>query len=95
VSKNSAKLYAVVDTNIMEAVTMAKNDQPGTTVIDSSSDERSEQREGERFWQAVDRIRERNADKDLDEVYRIVTEVVEEVRQEQYVGEQRKRPHGC
>jgi PHD/YefM family antitoxin component YafN of YafNO toxin-antitoxin module len=41
----------------------------------------------QRFWSAVDRIQERNADKDPDEVYRDVTEVVEEVRQEHYERE--------
>ena len=38
----------------------------------------------ERFWQAVEQIGERNADSDPDEAMRLVTEVVEEVRQEQY-----------
>lgn len=38
----------------------------------------------ERFFQVVDRIQERNADKDPDEVYRDVTVAVEEVRQEAY-----------
>jgi hypothetical protein len=38
----------------------------------------------ERFWWAVEQISKRNADKDPDEVLREVTEVVEEVRQEQY-----------
>jgi hypothetical protein len=38
----------------------------------------------ERFRQTIERIGERNADKDPDEVMRIVTEVVEEVRQERY-----------
>jgi hypothetical protein len=37
-----------------------------------------------RFWQTVDRIRERNADKDPDEILRDVTAVVEEVRQEHH-----------
>jgi hypothetical protein len=44
----------------------------------------------DRFWTTVDRMRERNADKDPDEVYRDVTEVVEEVRQECYEREQRR-----
>jgi hypothetical protein len=35
-----------------------------------------------RFWQVVDELRARNADKDPDEVLRDVTEVVEEVRRE-------------
>jgi hypothetical protein len=42
-----------------------------------------------RFWRVVDDIRARNADKDPDEVLRDVTEVVEEVRQEQYERELR------
>jgi prevent-host-death family protein len=50
-----------------------------------------------RYWAAVDRIQERNADKDPDEVYRDVTEVVEEVRQERYERElsaaERRRRH--
>jgi hypothetical protein len=48
----------------------------------------------ERFWKAVEEIGERNADKDPDEVLRVVTEVVEEVRQERYAREQcAKRGH--
>jgi hypothetical protein len=51
----------------------------------------------QRFWAAVDRIQERNADKDPDEVYRDVTEVVEEVRRERYERErtavERRRRH--
>jgi hypothetical protein len=46
-----------------------------------------------RFWEAVERIRARNADRDPDEIYREVTEVVEEVRQERY--EREKRAQGC
>ena len=37
-----------------------------------------------RFWQTVDRIRARNADKDPDEEQAFISEVVEEVRQERY-----------
>ena len=76
---------------------MAKNDQPGTSVVTLPGDERSDprrQQQWERFWQAVDRVRERNADKDPDEVYRIVTEAVEEVRQEHYEREQRAAKRG-
>jgi hypothetical protein len=46
----------------------------------------------DRFWQAVERIRKRNADKDPDEVLREVTEAVEEVRQERY--ERTRRTQG-
>lgn len=47
----------------------------------------------QRFWSTVDRIRERNADKDPDEVYADVTAIVEEVRQERYEAEQRRIAH--
>jgi len=42
----------------------------------------------ERFWKVVEEIGERNADKDPDEVMRLVSEEVEEVRQEQYERDQ-------
>lgn len=41
-------------------------------------------------WAVVDEIRKRNADKDPDEVYKDVTAVVEEVRQEMYEAEKKK-----
>lgn len=44
----------------------------------------------EHFWQAIERIRARNADKDPDQVYRDVTKVVEEVRRERYERSQRR-----
>lgn len=56
-------------------------------VVSPETCQRVEQRRDEireRFWRAVERIGERNADKDPDEVMRNVTEVVEEVRQERY-----------
>jgi len=60
------------------------NDIPGTC-------RRVEQRQAEnreRFWKVVEEIGERNANKDPGEVMRLVTEVVEEVRQEQYERDQ-------
>ena|SRR5215213_7024720 len=38
----------------------------------------------ERFWSTVDRMRERNAHLDPEQVLAEITKVVEEVRQEQY-----------
>ena len=35
-------------------------------------------------WEAVRELQERNADADPDEIYRTVTELVEEVRQQRY-----------
>ena len=48
----------------------------------------------ERFWEIIGEIRARNADTDPDEVYREVTEVVEEVRQERY-ERSRRAEGGC
>ena len=45
----------------------------------------------ERASQAIDRIHDLNAGVDPDEVYRIVTEVVEEVRQERHDAAQSAR----
>ena len=42
----------------------------------------------------IERIGERNRDKDPDEVYREVTEIVEEVRQERYEAAQRAKAQG-
>jgi PHD/YefM family antitoxin component YafN of YafNO toxin-antitoxin module len=68
--------------------------QPVASII---SPEDYHERAWQRFWAAVDRIQERNADKDPDEVYRDVTEVVEEVRRERYERElaaaERSRRH--
>ena len=47
----------------------------------------------ERAWSTVDKVRERNADKDPDEVLKDVTTVVEEVRQEMYDTEKRAKGH--
>jgi prevent-host-death family protein len=45
------------------------------------------QKEQERAWATVDRVRQRNADKDPDEVLADVTAVVEDVRQKLYEEE--------
>lgn len=72
---------------------MAQN-QSNAAVEDNTLDEmcrRVAQREAEnreRFWEVVQEIRARNADQDPDEVLRVVTEIVEEVRQERYEREQ-------
>lgn len=41
-----------------------------------------------RFWEIVEDLRSRNADRDPDEIYRDVTEVVEEIREEHFEQEQ-------
>lgn len=60
-------------------------------IVDDEMCERVARRQAEdreRFWEIVEEVRARNADKDPDEVYRVVTEIVEEVRQERYEQEQ-------
>jgi hypothetical protein len=70
---------------------MAKNGRSTTVTINPEADERLRtQPDWQRAadWAVIDRLRERNADKDPDEVLRDVTEVVEEVRQERYERDQ-------
>jgi prevent-host-death family protein len=50
------------------------------------------EKELERAWQTVDRVRERNADKNPEEVFKDVTATVEAVRQELYEETRRPRP---
>jgi PHD/YefM family antitoxin component YafN of YafNO toxin-antitoxin module len=50
------------------------------------------EKELERAWQTVGRVRERNAGKDPDEVFQDVTATVEAVRQELYEESRRPRP---
>ena len=48
----------------------------------------------DQFRETIERIGERNRHLDPDEVYALVTEVVEEVRQERYEREQREAERG-
>lgn len=72
-----------------EPVVVEKKGKPVAVVISLEEFERNRQQAVERAWATVDRVRERNADLDPDEVLRDVTAVVEEVRQERY--EQRQK----
>ena len=63
---------------------VAKVSKAPTVVVTPDSDEQADREIRERVWAAIERIGERNADKDPDEVLRDVTEVVEEVRRELY-----------
>ena len=64
------------------AVIVERKGKPVAVVISPDEYARYHQAEEERRWQVVERIQERNADKDPDDVLRDVTETVEEVRQE-------------
>jgi prevent-host-death family protein len=71
------------------AVVLVQNGKPVAAIINVEEYERFRQERIERGWATVDRIRERNAHLDPDEVLREVTEIVEEVRQEMYEERQR------
>ncbi len=72
-----------------ETLTVARTPE----ISDQTKQDQEEIRE--RFWQAVERIGERNADEDPDETLRFVTEVVEEVRQEQHERTVRAKGRAC
>ncbi|MBI2861444.1 MAG: hypothetical protein HYX89_01345 [Chloroflexi bacterium] len=58
--------------------------RPVERVIEQMRSQRTRPREEDADWSVLDRLAERNADKDPDEVLRDVTAVVEEVRRERY-----------
>jgi prevent-host-death family protein len=70
-----------------EPVIVERKGKPVAVVISPEQYERYEQQIDQRFREAVDELRRRNADKDPNAVLRDVTEVVEEVRREQYERE--------
>ena len=67
-------------------------DATDSAVLDQGAKERRrrEEREAAEDWARIDRLRERNKDEDPNEVMAIVTDVVEEVRQE--MDEEPQRP---
>lgn len=70
-----------------EPVIVERKGKPVAVVISPEQYARYEQQVDQRFREAVDELRQRNADKDPDAVLGEVTEVVEEVRREQYERE--------
>ncbi|HEY7034324.1 MAG TPA: type II toxin-antitoxin system prevent-host-death family antitoxin [Thermomicrobiales bacterium] len=71
------------------AVVVVQNGKPVAAILNAEDYERYRQERIERGWATIDRIRERNAHLDPDEVLREVTETVEEVRREMYEEKQR------
>ena len=71
---------------------MIQNSEKRASVVTSldACEQLDAQEQLNRGWQAVDRIRERNAGKDPEEEMAFITEVVEEVRQERYDAAQHK-----
>jgi PHD/YefM family antitoxin component YafN of YafNO toxin-antitoxin module len=79
-SRDFATLVTTIDpTN--ETVIIDEN---GTALAVVLSFEEFQELSRERAWAIIRQVQERNADKDPDEILREVTEIVEEVRQEQY-----------
>lgn len=72
-----------------ETVIVEKKGKPVAVLISPDQWDRVQQQSKERFFAVVDQLRRDNADKDPEEVYRDVTSVVEEVRQERYERENR------
>lgn len=67
-----------------EPVIIAENNEPRAVLISPSDFKELRRIQKERAWEVVEEIRARNADQDPDEIYRIVTEEVEAVRQKRY-----------
>lgn len=74
-------------------VTVEKKGKPFAVVVSPQQYQRLKQEE-EKDWAIIGELRAKNADKDPDEIYREVTKVVEEVRQEMYEKEQKKALSG-
>ncbi len=67
-----------------EAMFVERQGKAVAVVVSPADFERYQQLARERFFQVVDRVQERNAAQDPDEVLRDVTEAVDEVRLEAY-----------
>jgi hypothetical protein len=90
-TKEAAQDFAGLIASVEESDETLIVDDAGETVAVMLSPEAYGKIAHDRFWATVDRIRERNEDKDPDEVYADITAIVEEVRQERYEAEQRRR----
>jgi prevent-host-death family protein len=67
-----------------EPVIVERKGKPYAVVISSDQYEQWRQDRAARLWQTVARVQQRHAKEDPDEIYRAVSEVVEQVRQERY-----------
>ena len=86
VMKAQSDLDALIDAVDASDETIIVEDQgkPRIVVMSPEEYERYRAYVWDRGWAAVDQLHALNADKDPDEVYELVTRVVEEVRQEHY-----------
>jgi prevent-host-death family protein len=63
-----------------EPVAVVRDGREVVVILKREEFERMRAEETRRFWETVDTIRDRNDDKDPDEVYADITALVEEVR---------------
>ena len=86
VMKAQSDLDALIDAVDASDETIIVEDQGEPRIVVMSPEEYERYRKYiiEKGWAAVDELRRLNADKDPDEIYDIVTQAVEEVRQEHY-----------
>ena len=78
-------LVSVHDTE--EPLIIEKENQPMVVVVSHEAFQKYEvirKAVEMRFWNTVEMIQARNADEDPDEMLQFITEIVDEVRQEQY-----------
>jgi prevent-host-death family protein len=78
---------AVRDTN--EPVIVERDGTPQLVLLSPDEFERLRRQDAERAWAVIERVQERNAERDPDAVLADVTAVVEEIRQERYDERQR------
>ena len=84
IQRGYKKVFDTVKKTKQPIVVMANNKPQAAIVSVQMLREYKRLQENEKTWAVIDQIRARNADKDPDEVYKDVTRVVEEVRQEMY-----------
>ncbi len=77
-----------------EPIIVEDQGKPRLVVMSPEEYERLRDDQSELDWQTIQRLQERNADKDPDDVLRVVTAVVEDVRQERYERQQRQQDSG-
>ena len=82
--QEAASNFANVLDSISEAKEMMIVDDTGASVAIVMSPDEFQSFRRERAWALIRQVQNRNADQDPEDVLREVTEIVEEVRQEQY-----------
>jgi len=84
IQRGYKKVFDRVKKTNQPIVVMANNNPQGAVVSMKTLEKYKKLEQEQEFWTIVEEIRAANADKDPDEVYKDVTETVEQVRQELY-----------